>query len=155
MRTTAPRDRRPPDPASRGGRVVAALLAAALLSAVSCGPGDPRKAGRLPLGFVDAPSPGQTLAGPVKVVGWAVAENGIRDVLVYVDGRLFASGTTGKGRDDVGRALPRFPDASSSGFEIPFDTAALSAGPHDLVVQARSESGAVRDIAAFSVTVAE
>ena len=109
----------------------------------------------LPLGHVDI-KPGPNITGVVSVAGWAVAEDGIRKVCLYVDGKA-ASCTESitVSRPDVAAAYPHIAGAGTSGWGIQFDSSGLSPGNHEFLIQATTKSGATRDIDAMNVAVAK
>jgi hypothetical protein len=122
------------------------------LVATSCTRSHP---GKLPLGAVDTVGPGSTLVGIVPVVGWAASEEGVQKVCLYVDRLLVTCTEDVHGpRSDVAKVYPGVANAGSSGWNIQFDTATVSAGPRDLLVQAVSTSGATRDLTNVRVTLA-
>jgi hypothetical protein len=87
------------------------------------------------------------------VSGWVVAEERIEAVSVYVDRKFLTAVPAERLRPDVAAAKPEFANAESSGFGVAIDSTTLAPGWHELVVQARTTSGAVRDLAAVPVLV--
>src|SRR5215472_7787256 len=49
----------------------------------------------LPFGVMDVPRNGEGLRGTVQLVGWALAESGIKQVIVYVDRHYAATAKLG------------------------------------------------------------
>lgn len=91
----------------------------------------PQPASR-PFGWLDEPQAGAEVRGPVRVLGWALAPDGIRRVRVYlnnrerwVDAQLFP-------RPDVAALYP-WHDASRSGFTV--DVPRDREGPTDVEVE--------------------
>lgn len=114
---------------------------------------DPKDA-RLPVGSVDSVTPGMTIKGIVPVMGWAADNDGIREVCLYIDRQLISCTTdVSVPRPDVANVWPGIPGADKSGWQIQLDTSAMKPGPHDLVVQARSNSRATRDVGGMLVNV--
>ena len=73
-----------------------------VLAAVGCRSDSSPKV--LPFGVMDAPRNGEGLRGTVPLVGWVLAESGIKQVIVYVDRNYAAFATLGRNRPDVARA---------------------------------------------------
>jgi hypothetical protein len=92
--------------------------------------------------------------GEVQFVGWALHQSGIRDVSVFVDGNFLMKARTGLTRIDVGKAYLENEHALNAGWAALIATASLPPGPHEFVIQARSRSGAVRDIVMRQIVVA-
>jgi N-acetylmuramoyl-L-alanine amidase len=107
----------------------------------------------LPIGSVDLPAPKSTVRGPIQVAGWALAEQPIREVSVYIDGKYLTSASTKMPRPDVVLARPDYKDARNCGFTLTVDTSTLAGGWHEVVVQARAEDGATRDLGTVPVLV--
>ena len=134
------------------GMFAGVVIASCLLT--SCGEkGRPPNA-KVPMGSVDVPQPGQTISGHVNGMGWAVAEDRVTDVSVFVDRTFWKKCTMSGIRPDVSKAYPGFPEGDSSGWGVDLDSSALPEGKHELLFQARSSKGAVRDIGSMSVTIA-
>jgi SAM-dependent methyltransferase len=77
-----------------------------------------RRPGRRILGSVDAPTPGQGLAGWIDVRGWTLSTAGdnVR-VELTIDGLPFQTVKSGLPRPDVQAVLPTVPGSRESGFE--------------------------------------
>ena len=112
-----------------------------------------RVRGKLPFGFVDAPRAGETLPVETHFRGWAVAEEGIRDVAIYIDRTFVTYAVTQVSRPDIAKGFPGFPDSGAAGWNVLVRTAGIPSGVHELVVQARSKSGASRDLGTLSVKI--
>ena len=50
------------------------------------------------------------------VEGWVIAQEGVSEVKVFLDGKSLGSASMGLSRPDVARAFPTFPNAERSGF---------------------------------------
>jgi hypothetical protein len=151
--TTFPGERISP---CRRSRPVAALLVTLCLSsllAAGCGPADPSKSGPLPIGYLDLPVPNMPIKGDFQFLGWSLHPSGIRDVSIYVDGNFLMKAKIGLNRIDIGKAFLNNPDAVNAGWGAVVATTAIPPGPHEFVIQARSKSGAVRDIANRQIVV--
>jgi N-acetylmuramoyl-L-alanine amidase len=101
---------------------------------------------------MDAPRNGEGLRGTVPLVGWVLAESGIKQVIVYVDRNYAATATLGRNRPDVARAYPAFSNRTDAGWAASLDTSKFRAGAHELVVQAMANNGAMRDLSSIVVS---
>jgi hypothetical protein len=110
---------------------------------------------KLPFGVVDTPHSGDTLRGAVGVGGWALSEDGIGRVAIYIDRKYVVTATLAGSRPDVAGVYRDVPEAGSSGWNAVVDTAAFTPGAHEIVVQAQSKQGGSRDIGAITVTLAK
>jgi hypothetical protein len=130
------------------------LIVLVTLACISCGHNEHNK---LPTGYVDTPplSGNAVLRGATTFEGWAVADDGVEEVAVYMDRQYVASAQTGVERPDVAKALPKEPNVEKAGWRASVDVSSLPAGVHEFVVQAISKSGAKRDIGTFRATIAK
>ena len=126
-----------------------------LLSAISCGSSSTHA--KLPNGVVDVPPPGQPAAvkGMASLMGWAIGENGISDVDIYVDRVYVASAHLGLVRPDVAAAFPNETNSNTAGWQASLDCSNIAVGPHELVVQATAKNGAKRDIGVYQIVVSK
>jgi hypothetical protein len=86
--------------------------------------------------------------------GWAAAEDGVSKVCLYVDRQpAVCSQITGL-RPDVAKVYPNIAGAEMSGWSIQFDSSGLSPGDHEFLIQARSKSGATKDLGNMIIKVA-
>jgi hypothetical protein len=139
-------------------RCFAGLGLAFVLACFACGskPADPAPSlSRLPFGVIDVPRSGETLHGTVNVGGWALSEDEISQVAIYVDRNYVLAATLRAPRPDVAKIYAALPDAAASGWNAPLDTASFPPGSHEIVVQAHSKHGASRDIGSITVTFAK
>lgn len=116
-------------------KTLVAILAVALLAAV------PARAAE-PFGFFEGKQGGGNAgSGVVGLTGWALDDDGVRSVDIYVDGRIVGRAVYGTNRPGVTRNHPGFPDSDAAGFAMQLDTTRFLNGEH--VVQARvtSETG--------------
>ena len=137
-------------------RAARAVVAAALLAfAAGCNRGgqdgvlDP--ANELPFGNVDQPAAKSQTGASTAVGGWAMDDREVREVRIYVDGRLAEVSTINTERPDVSKVFPQYAHATHMhgwsamiAFEAP--------GPHTILVQAVDSNGATRDIGTVPVT---
>ena len=131
-----------------------ALLIATLL--VGCGgsKGVDDPANELPFGRVDVPAEGARVQAQTPLAGWALDDRGVREIRVYVDGRLVNHGPLTDERLDVSKAFPQYARGGNRhGWTLTMDF--VVPGPHAVLVQAVDSDGATRDIAALHVTAVE
>lgn len=121
-----------------------------VLAAVGCRSDSRPKV--IPFGVMDAPRKGEELRGTVQLVGWALAESGIKQVIVYVDRHYAATATLGGTRPDVATAYPAFSNRQAAGWAASLDTSKIGAGVHELVVQATANNEATRDLSSIVVS---
>jgi hypothetical protein len=117
-----------------------------LFSGVSCNKiiGKRRSSLKPILGFLDVPKPGGTLQGSAAVVGgWALAEDGVQLVAIYVDKQFVTFATLGGDRPDIAKAFPSFANAGKSGWNVLLDPSSMIEGDHEMVVQVKSKGGNV------------
>lgn len=134
-----------------GCYLAVALLAVALLAIGACGSRSVAKA-RLPMGVVDTPQPNQTISGRFTASGWAFADDGIKQLSVYVDLNYLMDCTYGASRPDVNKFF-QIPPTENVGWTAELDTASLPVGKHEIVFAAESKKGAIRDLGIVPVTV--
>jgi Bacterial Ig domain len=108
---------------------------------------------KLPFGFLDRPVGGQAIHGNAPVSGWAISEDGIQSVEIYIDRDFVGRATIGEARPDVAKIYPNLTDSGSSGWSLTLDESLLSEGNHELTVQIRSKRGAYRDLTSIPITI--
>lgn len=133
------------------------LAAAACAAALAgCAPADRLHdpINELPFGNVDVPVPGATVKALSPVAGWALDDRGIREIRLYIDGRIANTTRLNQYRPDVTQTFPQYAKGRTrhgwsllAGFDMP--------GPHTLIVQAVDTDGATRDIGVLNVTAVE
>jgi hypothetical protein len=129
------------------------ILAGVFVALGSCNREATISRSALPFGSVDLPAPNSTVRGPLQVAGWALADQPIREVSVYIDGKYLTAASTKMARPDVVLAKPDYRDARNCGYTLTVDTSTLAVGWHEIVVQARAEDGVTRDLATVPVLV--
>ena len=92
---------------------------------------------------LEVPAVGATYSGISTLRGWAVAEEGISKVDIYIDGNFFQSAPYGGKRGDVGSIFPEINDSDESGFALAYNFSGLSAGTHTIKVEAVTSQGRV------------
>ena len=134
----------------------AILIVGLGLSLASCAhqrTSDGKVTSKLPFGGVNTPVSQQKITGKVNVTGWALTEAGIESVTIYVDRTFVADCSMALSRPDVAKAYPNMPESGVSGWTVTFDSTNFSPGWHDLTVQAKSQTGATRDLASLPLLV--
>ncbi len=85
--------------------------------------------------------------------GWAVAENSISKLELYVDGNFVSDIPYGGLRTDVGSAFPNYPNSDASGFSMAYNYKSLSPGQHEIAVRAIDSNGDHNEVStAFTTT---
>jgi hypothetical protein len=133
-------------------RGLSILLVAACLVLSSCGRSNSHP--KLPIGVVDLPRSNETITGQLGAYGWAISEDKIEGVAVYLDGVYLMDAMLGLSRPDVNKAFPGTPEGENAGWRAQLAAASLPAGQHELVFEARTSKGAIRDIGIVNVTIA-
>lgn len=90
---------------------------------------------------IENPAEGQTYSGVGTFQGWAVAQEGVASIDLYVDGSFFQQAPYGGSRRDVGNVFPDVPNSSNSGFALAYNFGNLSAGRHTLRAVAVTADG--------------
>jgi hypothetical protein len=111
-------------------------------------------ANELPFGHIDLPVDGAKVQAQAPIAGWALDDHDVREIRVYVDGRIVNHGPLTDERPDVSKAFPRYARGThrhgwtlTMVFVVP--------GAHTVLVQAVDEAGATRDIGTLSVTAVD
>ncbi len=107
----------------------------------------------LPFGQVLEPKPGQPLGRALVIRGWALSEYGIQKVAIYEDRAFLADAKLGLTSPEAEKAQPGFPGVAHAGWRFEADPRIFSTGPHELTVQARSKTGAVRELASWNIII--
>ena len=96
----------------------------------------------LPFGYLDFPSPGQTLSGTFFIEGWSLDDDGPIDrVKIYLDGKYIGEAEYGIARPDVANVYPGREKSPDFGYSYPLDTTKFSNGPHTLTIRAVGPAG--------------
>ena len=77
--------------------------------------------------------------------GWAVADEGIEKVEIYIDGAYAFDAPYGGVRTDVRDAFPDVEGSEDSGFSLAFNYSNLSAGGHTIKAIAYDRLGATKE----------
>src|SRR4051794_26208189 len=107
------------------------LVASALfLLCLSCAGGPAQNKAKLPIGYVDAPKTGAAVGGSFNAVGWALSEDGIDSISVYIDRTYFTSTSPNIERPDVLKVFPALGEQKNAGWNLAVDLGAVSSGLH-------------------------
>ena len=95
-----------------------------------------------PFGFFDGIARGGNSGqGLLQVVGWALDDDGVERVEVYVDEVIAGPGRYGRHRPGVAVLYPGYPDSDAAGFGFPIDTTHYTNGNHTVSVRVTSNTG--------------
>lgn len=139
----------------KGVSAAAGVLLTATLAA-GCGRsnGVEDPANELPFGHVDVPVEGARVNAQTPIAGWALDDRGVREIRVYVDGRIVNHGPLTNERPDVSKAFPQYARGGNRhGWTLTMDF--VVPGPHAVLVQAVDHDGATRDIGTLTVTAVD
>lgn len=114
---------------------------------------DHSSADKLPFGQVLEPKEDEPITGPFAIRGWALSENGIQQVEIYEDRVFLANARMGLSSPEAQDAQPSFPGSANAGFRFDADPGIFTSARHELTVQARSKTGAVRELASLKVVI--
>ena len=81
---------------------------------------------------LENPIENHKLTGSFFVKGWAVGLEGISEVNVYIDGKLYGQATYGITRNDIGSKYPQYINSTNSGFNM--EIAGYQNGVHEVKV---------------------
>lgn len=89
---------------------------------------------------------GNSGAGLLPLHGWALDDNGVEAVDIYVDGTPAGRANYGRGRPGVTQKFPGFPDSEAPGFAFQIDTTRYLNGKHTVEARVRSKAGEIRTL---------
>lgn len=105
-----------------------------------------------PFGNLDGKSiKGNAGDGVLGIVGWALDDDGIAAVDIYVDGEGAGRAHYGQGRPVVRKRFPNFPDSKAPGFGYQLDTTKYLNGMHKIEALVRTKSGETRFLNALNI----
>lgn len=133
-----------------GRRVVAAGVVC--LTMACAGPAHRRS--EVPFGALDLPAPNSVVApGPLVVGGWAMDDEGIDVVRVFVNRRFVAETRLTVPRPDLIKAFPAYlHNTEVHGWNLTI-TLQAGTGAAEILAQAVDSRGATRDLGTVVVTV--
>ena len=95
-----------------------------------------------PFGYLDGKAGGGNGAsGVVGISGWALDDDGVRAVDVFVDGVIAGRAHYGRNRPGVTRLFPGYPDSDAAGFGFRLNTTHYLNGVHEVQARVISETG--------------
>ncbi len=112
-------------------------------------------AGLPPFGVIDAPTDDEPLTGTVTVRGWALDNDGVASMELWVDGAPATALAYGQSRPDVCLVWPGYRGCDDVGYSGTFDFSTLSSCQHLIEVRATDTDGNVRVIARRRVMVTD
>lgn len=122
--------------------ILSLAIAAALAAAVAAPAGAAQ-----PFGFFDGQrGGGNGASGVAGLIGWALDDDGIAAVDIYVDGVLVGRAGYGFNRPGVGDRFPGFPNGDNAGWHFGLNTTHFTNGLHTVTPQAISATGERRDL---------
>src|SRR6185295_9230648 len=86
---------------------------------------------------------GNAGVGVIGLFGWALDDGGIAAVDILVDGAIIGRSTHGRGRPEVARQFPGFPNSAAAGFVYQLDTTRFLNGNHTVQPRVLSLTGEV------------
>jgi hypothetical protein len=133
----------------------AGCQAAAPASQVASATADPDPKNELPFGFIDAPSAGAGVGRQIQMYGWAVDDQGVREIRIFVDGKFIAKTTLSVARPDVASAHPAYTHGNDKhGWALTITLGpSFQPGEHTILAQAVDTQGATRDIGTVAVSL--
>lgn len=107
------------------------------------------------VGFIERPAAGQTVYGMVLVQGWALANQDISKVDLYVDDQFQQSADYGLARADVQAAYPNWPGIQNRkpGFQTGFTASRFSNGAHTIYLQVTTGDGTVHEVGRRTIII--
>lgn len=104
---------------------------------------------------LEEPVKAEVHSGIGNLRGWAIAEEGINRVEIYIDGKYMYDAPYGGERTDVAEAYPNIEGSGQSGFSLAFGYSNLSIGENTITARAfdtlgeHVESSATFEVVAF------
>jgi len=114
---------------------------------------EPDPKNELPFGFVDEPKGGTAIDRNMPSHGWALDDNSVTEVRVFMDDHFLARASLTEMRPDVTKAFPKYAhgnDVHGWNLTVPLP-AGVTLGPHTLIYQAVDNQGATKDFATVYV----
>lgn len=109
---------------------------------VPCEDGNQTAGPNAPFGVFDGHPAGNTAAsGELKLVGWALDNDGVERVVILVDGVEVGRARYGTNRPGVEVLFPGFPDSQAAGFSFRLDTTRYLNESHTITAKVMSNRG--------------
>jgi hypothetical protein len=96
-----------------------------------------------PFGGFDRTVAGHQISGRKPLHGWALDDDGIESVDIYVDGDAVGRADYGRARPGVVEHFPGYPDTAAAGWAFNLDTTQFLNKSHRITVRLRSKTGEV------------
>lgn len=131
------------------------LMTTTALASAACQRTAPDASNELPFGFVDQPANGASVQRRFNMYGWALDDDGVKEVWVFVDGRFAAKAPIDQSRPDVTKSYPGYRgNTDVHGWAATVSLGSdVQPGNHSIVVQAIDTKGATRDIGSLTVVL--
>ena len=84
--------------------------------------------------------------GALPLTGWALAESGVRRVVIKVDGQIDGQARYGNFRPDVLSEFPGFPDSAGAGFVYNLNSTDYPNGVHTVTAEVLTNNGTQRTL---------
>ncbi|WP_304443089.1 Ig-like domain-containing protein, partial [uncultured Clostridium sp.] len=85
-------------------------------------------------------------ADKLKIRGWALANSGIKEVRIYVDGKDLGTVPYGTSRADVNKVYPGYSSGNNPGFDGTINISSISAGNKNLTIKITANDGTTQTI---------
>ncbi|WP_304969745.1 N-acetylmuramoyl-L-alanine amidase, partial [Romboutsia ilealis] len=82
----------------------------------------------------------------LKIRGWALANSGIKEVRVYVDGKDLGTVPYGTSRADVNKVYPGYSSGNNPGFDGTINLGGMPTGTKNLTIKITANDGTVQNI---------
>jgi hypothetical protein len=135
----------------RNRSVFISAIASLAIACFGCGSSS---SARLPFGALDDPPEGATIQSVAQIRGWALSEDGISRVAIYLDRTYLQDAILSGHRDDVAKVYPAFAAVRDMQFVAEFHADNIVPGAHEISARAISVKGATRDFPAHNITIA-
>jgi hypothetical protein len=120
---------------------------------VACGPSI-HPDNEIPFGALDLPAPGAVVPpGPLLVGGWALDDEGIDRVRVFLDRRLVGEARLAVARPDVVRLFPQHSRGTAEHGWNTIISLPNTPGSHEILAQAVDVQGATRDLGTVAIII--
>lgn len=86
---------------------------------------------------------GNAGGGILPLHGWALDDDGVQAVDIFVDGNIAGRARYGRNRPGIPAIFPGFPDSTAAGFALRLDTSRYHNGLHEVTARVLSKSGEV------------
>jgi N-acetylmuramoyl-L-alanine amidase len=95
-----------------------------------------------PFGFFDGKAGGGNAGtGTIGLTGWALDDDGVRAIDIFVDGVPVGRALYGRNRPGVTRMHPGFPDSDGAGFGFALNSTHFLNGLHEVQARVTTETG--------------